>query len=421
MSGQGVDLVVLDPSRSFASPIPSVLATVLHESLEPARCPGKVLTQWSSILSFANSLSPGHCVARIPGACAVSGQGVDLVVLDPSRSFASPIPSVLATVLHESLEPARCPGKVLTQWSSILSFANSLSPGHCVARNPGACAVSGQGVDPVVLDPFLRQFPQSWPLCCTNPWSAVSGQGVDLVVLDPSRSFASPIPSVLATVLHESLEPARCPGKVLTQWSSILSFANSLSPGHCVARIPGACAVSGQGVDLVVLDPSRSFASPIPSVLATVLHESLEPARCPGKVLTQWSSILSFANSLSPGHCVARFPGACAVSGQGVDLVVLDPSRSFASPIPSVLATVLHESLEPARCPGKVLTQWSSILSFANSLSPGHCVARNPGACAVSGQGVDPVVLDPFLRQFPQSWPLCCTNPWSLRGVRARC
>ena len=29
------------------------------------------------------------------------------------------------------------------------------SPGHCVARNPGACVVSGQGVDPVVLDSFL--------------------------------------------------------------------------------------------------------------------------------------------------------------------------------------------------------------------------------------------------------------------------
>ena len=209
-------------------------------------------------------------------------------------------------------------------------------------------------------------------------------------------------------MLHETLEPARCPGKVLTYWSSILSFANSLSPGHCVARNPGASAVSGQGVDPVVLDPSRSFASPIPSVLAIVLHETPEPARCPGKVLTQWSSILSFANALSPGHCVARNPGACAVSGQGVDLVVLDPSRSFPSPIPSVLAIALHETLEPARCSGKVLTQWSSILSFANSLSPGHCVARIPGACAVSGQGVDLAVLDRLLRQFCQPWPLCC-------------
>ena len=57
-----------------------------------------------------------------------------------------------------------------------------------------------------------------------------------------------------------------------------------------------------------------------------------------------------------------------------------------------------------------------------------NLVAQNPGAYAVtgqgvdlSGQGVDPVVLDPFLHHLPQSWPLCCTKPWSLRGVWARC
>ena len=70
----------------------------------------------------------------------------------------------------------------------------------------------------------------------------VSGQGVDAVVLHSCL----PAPSVLVIVLHENLEPAWCPGKVLTQWSSILSF-------------------------------------PAPSVLVIVLHETLEPAWCPGK------------------------------------------------------------------------------------------------------------------------------------------
>ena len=163
--------------------------------------------------------------------------------------------------------------------------------------------------------------------------------------------------------------------------SSLDSFLpRPCSPGHGVARNPGACVVSGQGVDAVVLD---SF----------------------------------LPRPFSPGPCVARNPGACVVSGQGVDEVVLD---SFL-PAPSALVIVLHETLEPAWCPGKVLTQWSWILSFSRPFSPGHCVARNPGACVVSGQGVDAVVLDSFLPPPLQSWSLCCTKPWSLRGVRARC
>ena len=171
--------------------------------------------------------------------------------------------------------------------------------------------------------------------------------------------------------------------------------------------------VSRQGVDAVVLHSCL----PAPSVLVIALHKTLEPAWCPGKVLTQWSSILSFPRPFSPGHCVARNPGACVVSGQGVDAVVLHSCL----PTPSVLVIVLHETLEPAWCPGKVLTQWSSILAFPRPFSPGHCVARNPGACVVSGQGVDAVVLDSFLPPPLQSWSLCCTKPRSLRGVRARC
>ena len=69
------------------------------------------------------------------------------------------------------------------------------------------------------------------------------------------------------------------------------------------------------------------------------------------------------------------------VSGEGVDAVAVCPSFVL-----TVLAIVSHETLEPARYLGKVLMQWLFVLP--------SCL---------------------------QSWPLCHTKPWSLRGIGARC
>ena len=140
-------------------------------------------------------------------------------------------------------------GQVLTQWSSILSSTTSLSPGHCVARNPGACVVSGQGVDPVVLDPF-HHLPQSWPLCCTKPWS-LCGVWARCWSSGP-RSFPPPS-SVLAIVLHETLEPAWCLGKVLTQFLDPFHHLPQSWPLCCTK--PWSLRGVWASVDPVVLDP----------------------------------------------------------------------------------------------------------------------------------------------------------------------
>jgi len=353
--GSSVDLVVsLGPA---AIDVPNVVgqaqATAEANIVAAGLIVGTVLTANSGTVPAGDviSQSPVAC-----GACALSGDAVDLVVsLGPAPIDVPDVTGQAQATAEANIVVAGLSVGIVTTASS-----GSVPAGDVISQSPAACTA------------------------CVAP-----GSSVDLVVsLGPA---AIDVPNVVgqaqATAEANIVAAGLIVGTVLTANSGTVPAGDviSQSPVACAA-----CVAPGSSVDLVVsLGPA---VIDVPNVVGQV--QATAEANIVAAGLIVGNVITAYSNTIPAGNVISQSPvacSACALSGDAVDLVVsLGPAPIDVPDVTGQAQATAEANIVVAGLSVGIVTTTSS-----GSVPAGDVISQNPAACTACvapGSAVDLVV-----------------------------